>query len=183
METKKTSKKTNTTIWGLLGLTALALFLFAAVDKADAAVRVSATVRTPYVDVRIGTGGPNPHVAVVRQPMPIRRHVEFRITERDERIARRLARYTGAERQELLRLRRQGYSWVEIGRWLDVPAAAVYAAGDQQAWRRYLKSGHQVVKCGTDYRRGSERNEHGNRGRGGDRDDHCKDNRNGRWDR
>jgi hypothetical protein len=143
------TRKTNLMIWSLLGLTALALFLFAAVDNAEAKVRVQATVRTPYGAVHIDNGSP----ARYRSPrvLPARGHyyVKTAITKRDRKIAKRLARYTGVSQREILRLRRQGYRWGEIGNWLDLPRPVIRAAQHQQSWQRFLRHNRGYEKCGT----------------------------------
>ncbi len=127
----------------LLTLSVLALLLVGA-NEAAAKVRVKATVRTPYGSVRID----NSHGPRIVTP---RRQVEVRITRQDKKIAKRLARYTGVSKREILRLKRQGYRWGEIARWLDVSRQVVHAAKHQQSWQRFLKAERRHQRCGTGY--------------------------------
>ncbi len=143
------TKKMNLVIWSLLGGTALVLFLFAA-DDAEARVRVKAKVRTPYGVVHVDNGPSERHRVVRRGHLPARRHYDVRITKQDRQVAKRLAWYTGVSKQEILRLKRQGYRWGEIGRWLDVPRAVAQAAKHTPSWRRLVNHDRRYERCGTD---------------------------------
>lgn len=122
----------------LFSIPALALLLtIGAVDEAQARIRVKATVRTPYGRVHVDNG-PYRHTRVYRQALPVRHYEYYQVTKRDRKIARRLARYTGVPKTELIQLRRVGYSWGEIGRWLDVPRQVVRAARSGKSWRRFM---------------------------------------------
>jgi len=150
------TRKTNLTIWSLLSLMALALFLFAA-DDAEAKVRVKAKVRTPYGTIQVANGysertwSPRYRQLPARRRPPVHRQVEFRITKRDRRIAKRLAWYTGVAKYEIVQLKREGYRWGEIGRWLDVPQRVVRAAKHQRSWKHFLRDEQRYVRCGTGY--------------------------------
>jgi hypothetical protein len=61
------------------------------------------------------------------------------VSKRDKKIARRLGRYTGVPKRELLRLKRMGYSWREIGNWLGISKQAVRAAKSKGRWARFLE--------------------------------------------
>ncbi len=146
MKTKKntirtrimTKVRTNRKRLGLFSLPVLALLLtMGVVDEAQARIRVRATVRTPYGMVRVDNGAYH-HTRVYRQALPVRHYEYYRVTKRDKKIANRLGRYTGVPRRELIQLRKQGYNWGEIGRWLDVPRKVVRAAKSGKSWRRFL---------------------------------------------
>jgi hypothetical protein len=114
------------------------LILSALAVEASAGLRVAARVRTPHLDIRIGNA-PGPALAIVRDGClrPPLRPVH-RIDPLDRRIAKRLARYTGVPKGELLQLRRAGYRWIEIGRYLGLSRRAVWAAADARSWQRFL---------------------------------------------
>lgn len=127
---------------GILSL-ALLIATFSA-DRADAGLRVRADVRVPGGVIRLQTTG-EPVRLIQRLPAPNGRRVVMRAeaSRHDRQVARRLARYTGVERGELLRLRRLGYDWIEIGLWLELPRRAVRAAQHDASWERYLRSVHR----------------------------------------
>ncbi len=148
------TKQTNIIIWSVLSLTAIALFLFGAVNEAEAGVRVKAKVRTPYGVVRVDTGHSERLRTVRRAPLPVRRHVEYRVSKRDRKIAQRLSSYTGIPKRRLLKLKSQGYRWTEIGRWYELPRQMVRAAKHKKSWRKYVNASRYDQRCGTDYYRG-----------------------------
>lgn len=149
-------KTTRTT---LAAITALTIILgFGALDRAEAAIRVQATLRTPNVDIVIGNRPAVRRVLPLR-PLPVRAHLQAAVTRRDARIARRLARYTGVSRGEILRARRMGYTWREIGRWLDVPVRVLDAAMSSREWNRTQSCGRH----GTVAIRGRGHNGHHSR--------------------
>ncbi len=150
MKTNKNTKNTNLVIWSVLGLTALALFLFGAVNEAEAGVRVKARVNTPYGVVRVDTGHSERYRTVRRAPMPVRRHVDYRVSKQDRKIAKRLASYTGIPKHQLLKLKKQGYRWSEIGRWYELPRQMVKAAKHKKSWKRYVNAGRYNDHCGLD---------------------------------
>ncbi len=147
----KTNKR-QLTNWNLLTLSLLALLLVGAND-ASARVRVRATVYTPYGAVRID----NSHSGRYSAP---RRHLNYTITRQDRRIAKRLARYTGVSKREILRLRRQGYRWSEIGRRLDVSRRVVRAAKHQDTWQRFLRDERRYASRGRFHRGHGGRHDH-----------------------
>jgi hypothetical protein len=128
-------KTTRMTPMALAALT-IVLGLALAAD-AEAGIRVKATLRTPHVGVVVHGGPVAPRVLPLR-PLPVRYCESVRITKRDRRIAKRLAWYTGVPRRELIHAKRMGYSWMEIGRWLDVPRRVVQAAQSSRSWDRFL---------------------------------------------
>ena len=125
-----------------ISLPVLALLLtVGAADEAQARIRVKGTFRTPHGVVKVDTG-PYHHTRGYRgyrQVLPVRHYERIRVSKKDRKIARRLGRYTGAPKRELIQLRKQGYSWKEIGRWLGVPRKVVRAAKKQSTWRRFLE--------------------------------------------
>jgi len=138
----------------LLGLVALALAAgILTVQEAHAKVRVSATLRAPNVRVHFGnTSSCRFHNCNIRH-MPIRQYHIYKTSKRERTIAVRLARFTGVPSRELLRMRRQGYRWFEIGRWLDLPRPVVRAAMNQRTWKRFLREQQWIARHGNDRRR------------------------------
>jgi hypothetical protein len=112
------------------------------VADARAGIRVAATFRTPEVRVHFNSGPSCNHRSYygreVRR-LPDRGHMRYDLTRRDRMIARRMAWYTGMPLGELMRLRRRGYNWFEIGHWLYVPRRVVRAAMGQRSWDRFLR--------------------------------------------
>ena len=128
----------------IISLPVLALLLaLGPAGEAQAGVRFKASLRTPHARIVVDNGAFH-HVRGYRRPLPVRYHQEFRITKKDRRIARRLARYTGVPKRELIQLKKMGYSWNEIGRWLGVSRKAVRAARSQASWERFLNRHHRV---------------------------------------
>lgn len=135
-----------------IGLTALALLIaLAPLHQAAAALKVRATVTTPHLAVRVDTdSGPAFRYGHLR-PLTARYGVMVRLDRQDRRIARRLAEHTGLSRQELLQMRLHGYSWQEIGGWLNLRPQVVRAAADADSWERFLHGQRpgRVVRCAT----------------------------------
>ncbi len=130
--------KTRLTYLGLF--TAALLICLGGVQTATAGIRSSATIRTPHIGIQVNTGSVVHYpVADRRMRIPVRRHMAFPVTKHDRKVARRLARYTGASKRELISLRSQGYRWSQIGRWLDLSRGTVRAAMDSHSWKRFLK--------------------------------------------
>ena len=133
----------------LLGLIAF-FAVIATFQNASADVRVRATLTTPSVRVHVG----NTSEGFYRGEVMPRRHDRFddryhnhsRINGRDRMVATRLARYTGVPSWELIDMRRHGYRWVEIGRWLELPRFAVRAAMSHQSWKRFLRDQRHMAK-------------------------------------
>ena len=97
------------------------------VDDAQARIRVKGTLRTPHAVIQVDNGAYH-HNRGYRQAFPVRYNERIRVSEKDRKIARRLGRYTGVPTRELIQMRKQGYSWKEIGNWLGVPRKVVRAA-------------------------------------------------------
>jgi|GEM_PF-2004547 len=132
----------KTTGMSILSLTALALMLGTLTPRtAEAGIRVRATVSTPHVRVQVGNKPIARREVRRRSHLPVQRCVVHHVSKQDRKIARRLAGYTRVARTELIQLRRQGYSWKEIGIWLEVSRAAVRAAHGSQSWKRFLRNG------------------------------------------
>ena len=155
MKTKKTTimarimtkVRTNKKRMSLFSLPVLALLLtIGAVDEAQARVRVRATVRTPYGHIQIDNGAYH-HTRGYRQALPVRHYEYYCVTKRDKKIAGRLGHYTGVPRRELIQLRKQGYTWSEIGRWLDVSRKVVRAAKSEKRWRRFMRHRNRGHYC------------------------------------
>lgn len=142
----------NTKQSHFIGLMALALLIaMAPVGKAAAALKVRATVTTPHIAVRVDTdSGPAVRYNHLR-PLPARHGAVVRLDRQDRRMARRLAQYTGLSRRELLQMRQHGYSWQEIGSWLNLRPQVVRAAASSDSWERFLHGGRpvKVVRCAT----------------------------------
>jgi hypothetical protein len=124
--------------------TILAAMIFTAVAaiamQAEAGIRVSASVNTPGARIHACNDPSCYHHIDLERRMPARRYdyYEYEVTRRDRKIARRLAWYTGVRKNRLLRMRRRGYHWFEIGRALRVPRPVVRAAFNQRSWNRFL---------------------------------------------
>ncbi len=112
----------------LLSFAALVFFLIPA-DAFAGPAKFRVRVRTRRPEVRV-----------------IRVQNRHHLTRHDRKIARRLARYTGYSRHRFLEYRARGYSWLEIGRWLDLPRRMILAARYSDTWRRYQRP---IMKCGT----------------------------------
>lgn len=122
----------------LISLPVLTLLLAVGiVDEAQARIRVKGTLRTPHGVVQVDNGAYR-HDRGYRQAFPVRYQERIRVSKKDRKIARRLGRYTGVPKRELIQMRKQGYSWKEIGNWLGVPRKAVRAAKNNSSWRRFL---------------------------------------------
>ncbi|HSG28115.1 MAG TPA: hypothetical protein VLA34_06525 [Candidatus Krumholzibacterium sp.] len=127
----------------LMTLTALTVtFLVAGAGgaKADGLdIRFDASINTPQLSVRIGNtpGGYRDHHRI--RHLPARRVSQVRLVQADWRIAARLAWYTGTPEGRIIRLRRMGYRWDEIGMWLGMPRPAIRAAMQMKTWKRYLR--------------------------------------------
>jgi hypothetical protein len=120
-----------------ISLPVLALLLtVGAADEAQARIRVKGTFRTPHGIIQVDNGAYH-HTRGYRQVVRVRHYEQSWITKRDHKIARRLGRYTGVPKRELVQLRKQGYSWREIGRWLGVPRRIVRAAKSHASWRHF----------------------------------------------
>jgi len=105
-----------------------------------AELRVSAVVRTPVASIRVGNGPVGYRAVRQVRPLPARGRI-YRTVRLDIEIANRLAWYTGVPQGELLRYRRFGYDWYEIGQWLYVPGRVVRAAMSERHWNRFLHQG------------------------------------------
>lgn len=92
-----------------------------AASSAEAGVNVKVRINTPAVKATLHSGGHGPGLRVQVQPQ---RH-QFRITKFDRKVARKLARRTAYNKQELLRLKRDGYSWAQVGNILHLPRRSV----------------------------------------------------------
>jgi hypothetical protein len=120
----------------------LAAMIFTAASaialQAEAGIRVSASVNTPGARIH-ACNDPSCYYRIdLDRRMPARRHMYYEVTRRDRKIARRLEWYTGVRKRRLLRMRRRGYHWFEIGRALHLPRPVVRAAFSQRSWNRFL---------------------------------------------
>ena len=139
----------------ILSLLALALLIGqATVSDADAKVRVKVTLQTPNARVRISNTSSSYQRIYTNRHLPVRVNIHYRISQRDRAIARRLAGYTGVPTRELIQLRRQGYRWFEIGRWLYLPRPVVRAAMHHRSWNRFLREERWLARCDHDPYRG-----------------------------
>lgn len=138
----------------LLSLAALALLAGPGiVQDAKAGIRINATLHTPTVRVCIGNAPSCRYRSCRGGYLPVRVHQYYRVDMRDRKIAHRLARYTGVPSRKLIQLKRRGYHWFEIGRWLHVPRPVVRAAMDHRSWKRFLREERRYARRGA-YRRG-----------------------------
>lgn len=138
----------------LLAVTAVGFLLgLVLVEKSAAEVRVDARVKTPHVRVRISNAPIVLDGVYKKKHPPVRKKRSYGISKRDRAIAHRLAQYTGAPARKLLKLRRRGYSWFKIGRFLNLRAPVVYAAGNQRRWNRFLFEESRMARCGRPHER------------------------------
>ena len=79
--------------------------------------------------------------------LPGRYQEQYRVTQKDRKIAGRLGRYTGVSKRELVQLKKQGYSWNEIGRWLGISPKVVRAAKSNHKWERFINRRHRGHYC------------------------------------
>jgi len=123
----------------LMSLVALALLGSVAADTASAGVRTRATLQTPTLRVRLGNTRVvyTPYCEI--EPATIRIHKRGRLTARDRTIANRLSWYAGVPQRRVMKLRRQGYTWFGVGRFLHVRPRVVRAAMHQRSWSRFLQ--------------------------------------------
>jgi hypothetical protein len=132
-----------------LSLLVVALIVGSGIVKdAEAEVRFDVTMRTPNVRVRIGNTHPGYFRTVRVRRLPIHGRRFYRISKKDRRVAHRLAMYTGVSERELLRLRRYGYQWFEIGRWLHLSRPVVRAAMHRGTWKRFLREERMLARHG-----------------------------------
>jgi hypothetical protein len=135
----------------IMGLITLAIILGSSfVPDAEAGIRVNAIVRTPNVRVHY-TNSTNYHRGHVRVIEPTCR-VTLPITQRDRKIARRLSNYTGVSARRMLKMRRNGYYWGEIGNWIGVHRTVVVAAKNGQSWKRFLREEARLARRDDDRR-------------------------------
>lgn len=135
-------------------ITAVLVVTFMGVQAAEAKIKVRAKIRTPHVGIQVNTGPSAHRPVVVRRVSTAPRHyVRYEVTKKDRKVAKRLAKFTGASKSELVSLRKQGYRWTEIGAGLDLPRSAVYAAMDSASWKRFLKQDRRYGRRNMDGRR------------------------------
>ncbi len=139
----------------IIGLMGLALLIGpGTVRDANAKLRGKIALRTPGINIRIGGPDYRYHTRYKRKPMFVRNHRMMVVSVRDREVARRLSGYTGVRTRELIQLRRFGYRWNEIARWLSLPRHTVRAAMHHRTWKRFLREeqlcrgGHRNGKRG-----------------------------------
>ncbi len=116
----------------------------AAVEEARAEIRVRATLNTPQVRLHVSNAPSGPQRYMVRDRGSYHYRNRHQVSRRDRLVAKRISRYCGIPRRELIDLRWYGYTWREIGRWYELPRPLIRAAnGDDRKWRRWLKH-HRV---------------------------------------
>jgi hypothetical protein len=129
----------------LMSLAVLGLLGTFAADTASAGVRVRATLETPTVRVRLGNTRVVYTPTCEIEPATVHIHKRGRLTARDHRIANRLSWYAGVPKRRVMKLRRKGYTWFGVGRFLHVPRPVVRAAMHQRSWKRFLRHEGYVV--------------------------------------
>ena len=138
-------KTTKTTIVALAALTIILGIGLA--DDAEARIRVRGTLSFPQGVIHYDNG-PAPRIIYRDRTLPIRHYVTDRVSKRDRRIAKRLAWYTGVPKRELIHLKRMGYRWNEIGRWLGVSKRVMRAAKSSRSWERFLRHESRMARSG-----------------------------------
>ncbi len=116
MKTLKLNQRTALSLSALMILISASL----AAAPAQAGIKFGVRVDTPVVKARYHSGhGSRIHVRVPSYDYRVQ------ITKFDRKVARKLARRTDYNKRELLRLKRAGYNWREIGRMLHLPRKMV----------------------------------------------------------
>jgi hypothetical protein len=119
------------------------------IADARAGVRVDVAVNTPNVRIHAGND-PSCHYCIDQdrriQNRRYNRYEAFELTRRDRMIARHMTWYTGVRLGEVIRLRRHGYNWFEIGQYLHMPRPIVRAAMNQKSWDRFLHQQRRHAK-------------------------------------
>lgn len=129
----------KTTKTNIVALAALTIILgIGLADKAEAKIRVRGTLQTPHAVIHIDNG-PAPRIIYRERALPVRHYQKAKVNKRDQRMAKRLSWYTGVPKRELIHLKRMGYNWNEIGRWLGVSKRVVKAAKQSRSWERFLR--------------------------------------------
>jgi len=123
----------------LMSLAVLGLLGTFAADTASAGVRVGATLQTPTVRVRLGQTRVVYTPTCEIEPATIHIHKRGRLSARDHNIAKRLAWYTGVPKRRVIKMRRRGYTWFGVGRFLHLRRGVVRAAMHQRSWNRFLR--------------------------------------------
>ena len=119
----------------------------------DARAEIRVVVQVPNVSVHAGYYNPSGYTYLHHdRRLPARRYMGYELSRRDRMIARRMTWYTGVRMGKLTRLRRHGYSWFEIGRWLHIPRPVVRAAMHQRSWNRFLREERRHAKRHGRYR-------------------------------
>ena len=117
------------------------------VSDAGAVIRVDATYRSPNVRVRV-SNKPSIYPVRTKRHLPIYAQRHHKISRQDRMMAGRLGRYTGVPARKLIQLKRQGYRWFEIGRWLYLPRPVVRAAQHERSWKRFLRMERRLAMSG-----------------------------------
>ena len=119
---------------------------------ARAGVRIGVAVNTPNVRIH-ADNDPSCHFCIdqdrriqSRRYNRYDRYEAYEITRRDRMIARRMTWYTSVRLGKVMRLRRHGYSWFEIGQYLHMPRPVVRAAMHQKSWDRFLRQQRRHAK-------------------------------------
>ncbi len=129
----------------LLGVSAAALLGSIMVPATvDAKTRVHVAVKTPHV--KVGVTNTSRHLDNRGGFHPVR---TYDVGNRNRAIALRLASYTGVSPKVMLRLKRRGFNWVQIGRRIGISRQVVKAAMYPHTWKRFLRLERQ--RCGTDF--------------------------------
>lgn len=161
----KTTKQNSRAALMALSLTILIGAGLTAAANAEAGVNFQVRVGTPAVQATLHSSGHGPDLHI--QMKPACRAVA--LTEFDRKVARKLARRTAYDKQELLRLKRVGYSWAQIGNILKLPRSAVQNVLRQTSLQMARADRHENRSDrhgDRDRDRDRDRDDYGN-GRGG----------------
>jgi hypothetical protein len=138
----------------LLSLTALVLLIIPCiVQDTEAGTRFNATLRTPKVRVHVGNTSCGQCRSYGYKDYHVCKHQYCGITHRDRKIAKRLSWYTGVPARRLIRFKRYGYNWFEIGRRFRMPRYVVRAAMHKRSWKRFLYEERHLARRGARRRR------------------------------
>jgi hypothetical protein len=137
----------------LLAFAALLLPQIMKAETASAELRVRAEIRTPNVRVRLGNDHNHRHGRMLHRKLALREKMHVACTQqlssRDRKIARRMAALTHSGQGRLLKLRRSGFSWREIGYDLGLNKRQIRWAVNGKRYNRFARNhGPRMVHRG-----------------------------------
>ncbi|MBN2070117.1 MAG: hypothetical protein JW814_01570 [Candidatus Krumholzibacteriota bacterium] len=114
-------------------------------EDTAAQVRFNAVLKTPDIQIRAGNDSYRHRGNVRIYHGQIRPGRSAPAVYEDRKIAFRLAAWSGIRERKLIRMRRHGYRWAQIGRFYNIPPGVVRAAMDQRQWNRFLEKEMRIT--------------------------------------